>query len=121
MTIPFIVHIVEFLLALSYIVYVWPVYEGENYIWGMVVCLGYISSLVFYCIIASLLPAMKIACEVTNISSSRWKQLLYNNVLWCAFALFLILSFNNSLGYFACLPVVLPNFAYFLYQLRNTG
>lgn len=116
MIISFIIHIIEILLGALYIVYIWPIYGGEDYIWGMIVCLGYFSSLVFYSIIASLLPAVRIACGVTNRFYSRWKQLLYNNISWCAFALFLILTFNNSLGFFSCFPIVLPNFFYFLYQ-----
>lgn len=112
-----IIHIIEILLGTLYIIYIWPLYKGEDYIWGMIICLGYFSSLVIYSIIASLLPAIRIACKVTNTSNSRWKQLLYNNIFWCAFALFLILTFNNSLGFFASFPVVLPNFAYFIYQL----
>lgn len=110
-----IIHIFEIILALIYIMYIWPVYEGEDYLWGIMVCIGYILSLVIYCIITSLLPAMQIACGVTDTTYSHRKKILYYTIQWCAFTIFIVLAFNNSLNYYACIPIIIPNCVFLLY------
>lgn len=116
----FILHFFEIILAVIYIVYNWPIYEGEDYLWGVIICIGYILSIAFYCIITSLIPAMRIACDVTKKQYSQWKGILYYNILWCAFAILIVLLFGNSLSFFACLPIVLPNCIFLIYLLFGT-
>lgn len=112
-----IIHILEFTLSFIYVMLIWPVYEGEDYLWGCFICISYIIIIASYCIMRSLLPAMKIACDVYDIPTHTWKKLFFANIPWCAFALFISLVFQGSLGYFACLPIVVPNGICLLFQL----
>lgn len=112
-----IIHISEFILSFIYVVLIWPVYEGEDYLWGFFICISYLIIIASYCIIRSLLPAMKIACNVHYIPAYNWKQLALANFAWFVFAFFIFFVFYGSLGYFACLPIVFPNGIYLLYQL----
>ena len=112
-----IIHIFEFTLSFIYVMLIWPVYEGEDYLWGCFICISYIIIIASYCIMRSLLPAMKIACDVYDIPTHTWKKLFFANIPWCAFALLISLVFQGSLGYFACLPIVVPNGISLLFQL----
>lgn len=112
-----IIHILEFSIAFIYIVLIWPVYEGEDYIWGCFICISYLMVIASYCIMRSLLPAMKIACDVYSIPSYSWKQLVLANIPWCAFTLFTFFIFHASLGYIACLPIFSQNGIYLFFQI----
>ena len=120
-----IIHILEFSIAFIYIVLIWPIYEGEDYIWGCFICISYLMVIASYCIMRSLLPAMKIACDVYSIPSYSWKQLVLANIPWCAFTLFTFFIFHASLGYIACLPIFSQMaFTYFfrlLNELQSSG
>ena len=117
MSVQIIIHVLEFCIAFIYIVLIWPVYEGEDYIWGCFICISYLMVIALYCIMHSLLPAMKIACDVYYIPSYSLKQLVLANIPWWIFTLFIFFVFHGSLGYLACLPIVFPNGVYLLFQI----
>lgn len=98
---------------------VWPVYEGEDYIWGCFICVSYLIVIASYFIIHSLIPAMKTACAVYYIPVNTWKQLVLTNIPWCAFAFFIYVVFHGSLGYPACLPIIIPNGIYLSFQIAK--
>ena len=78
-----IIHILEFTLSFIYVMLIWPVYEGEDYLWGCFICISYIIIIASYCIMRSLLPAMKIACDVYDIPTHTWKKLFFANIpIW---------------------------------------
>ncbi len=79
MKIHIILHILEFTIAFIYVVLIWPVYEGEDYLWGCFICISYLMIIVSYSIMHSLLPAMKMACDVGFIPAYTWKQLVLAN------------------------------------------
>ena len=45
-----IIHILEFTLSFIYVMLIWPVYEGEDYLWGCFICISYIIIIASYCI-----------------------------------------------------------------------
>ena len=51
--------------------------------------------IVSYSIMHSLLPAMKMACDVGFIPAYTWKQLVLANIPWCAFAFFIFFVFQD--------------------------
>lgn len=114
-----IIHILESFFAFIYVVLICPVYEGEDFMWGCIVCISYLVAIATYGTILLLLPAMRIACGVHNNSACTWKQLTLRNIPWFAFALFILFIYHNSLGYCSCLPIVIPNGIYTLRQLIN--
>ena len=65
---------------------IWPVYEGEDYLWGCFICISYIIIIASYCIMRSLLPAMKIACDVYDIPTHTWKKLFFANIPFFSFS-----------------------------------
>ena len=95
MKIHIILHILEFTIAFIYVVLIWPVYEGEDYLWGCFICISYLMIIVSYSIMHSLLPAMKMACDVGFIPAYTWKQLVLANIPWCAFAFFIFFVFQD--------------------------
>ena len=116
MSIQIIIHVLEFSLAFLYVVLIWPVYEGEDYIWGCFICISYLMLIASYCIMCSIVPAMKIACDVYHTPAYTWKQFVLTNIPWCVFALFTFYVFHGTLGGLACLPIVFPNGIYLLFQ-----
>lgn len=115
MNIQFLIHVMELILSFIYIVLIWPVYEGEDYLWGCFISISYLVIIASYSIIRSLLPVMKIACDVFVKTVCTWKQILLDNIPWCSFALLVFFVFRDSLGCYACLPIVIPNGIYLLY------
>lgn len=108
-----VIHIVEMALTIIYVFYIWTEYKGQDYMFIWFYSIGYFILNSTYCV----LPAMKIACGVTDVRVHTWWRILLSNLPWCILTLIIILLFSSSLGYSACLPIVIPNSIYLLYLL----
>ena len=112
-----VIHIVEFVLACIFIVVKWPIYEGSEFDYGAFLCFEYLFIIATFCFIGSLWSTMRKACDVSDDSKQQWWRILLSNAPWCVLTLVILLLFSSSLGYSACLPIVIPNSIYLLYLL----
>lgn len=117
MSMQIFIHSLEFIFSFIYVALIWPLYDGEDYLWGCFVCISYLVGVASYCILCSLLSAMKIACNLNSFSIFTWKRLALANLPWCTFVIMIALLFHNSLGYLSCAPIVIPNVIHLLYQI----
>ena len=116
MTARIVVHVSEFVLSVIYIVLIWPIYVEDDFVYGCLWGIGYLVTVAIYCGIAALIPAMHIACDVGEEQNNKgWNRLL-SNIQWFLISVFILLIFGNTLGYIICLPIVIPNLVYLLYQ-----
>ena len=101
------VHLIEFMLAVGYVIIKWPFFVGSDFFLNYVYCFIYLSVIALYFTISSIIPAMKIACQIkTELSKSR---LLCLQLPWVIFTIIVFYCFKESLGSLSCLPIILPN------------
>lgn len=116
MILSYVIHFIEFVLAIIYIVVKWPLYEGSEFDYGAFICFEFLFIIISYCFIGSIWSTMKKACDVMDVSKQQWWYTLLSNLPWCLLTLIIFFLFGNTFGYFACLPIVIPNCVYLIYQ-----
>lgn len=114
MKVRLILHLMEFLLALLYVIFIWPLYEGSESLWGGFICLGYLFVFAVYCGMNTFFIFMCIAGGVAH-TVGRHQAMIYL-VMCIIFAIVVYILFADSLGSFSCLPVIVPNCIYYLAQ-----
>lgn len=111
------VHISEYILTIIYVLLIWIFYKGNDYVLIFFEGLGYLIFMSFYCFLCFLLESIREACEVTCVSKKTCWRVLLSNVPWIVVTLIILYLFSGYLGYFACLPILLPNCVYLLFLL----
>ena len=116
-----LIHIIECVFSIIYIVLIWPVYVENDFIYGCLWCIGYLLIIAFYSGISALIPAMQIACNVSGERKTKRRTRMLSQIPWISFTIFIIFAFGKNLGFFACLPIVIPNLTYFIYLVYRSS
>ena len=117
MKIQIFLHSTELLLAILFIVIKWPFYEGAEYISNFVYCAIYIILFLLYFGISSLIPAMKLACDLNGKKDITIKTIIISQTPWLIFVFIILYVFQDSLGTLSCIPIVFPNCFLFISEL----
>jgi len=117
MIIQLIIHVSELTLAIAYILVIWPVYEGEDFLWGLFICASYLLLISIYSLIRLLIPIMSVACDVIETPADKIKRVTLDIMPWFLFSLVLLILFGCTLGCCVCLPIIVPNCIYLLFQM----
>ncbi len=121
MKIPVLIHVSELILAVAYILVIWPVYEGEDFLWGLFVCASYLLLISIYSFIRLLMPIMSAASDIIENPANKKKRVMSDIIPWFLFSLVLLLIFGCTLGCYACLPIIVPNSIYLLFKICSNN
>lgn len=113
------IHFVEMILAVLYVIMNWPFYEGEDYLLGLLLCLGYLMTIAMYSGVCFLILAMGMACNMKEDIYLRRKYFIGIQLAWGGGLVIVICVFGPHIGFLSCMPIILPNVADIIYEIRK--